>query len=858
MPWFRTGNSNSRRPTLIYYRSLGDGPTRVLFVQGMGVPQAGWCGTVEGMLASGSGSGSEPSPFTICTPDNRGVGFSIDQSMGPKLEGSTSRPGGLSTTEALKREWTTWRVENLARDFLDLIIHGLKWKEFHIVGISFGGMLSQHMAYVLALDKEKAEQRMSMASSKMTNSTTASSSPLPEYPGAKILSMSLLNTLAEVHHFYTMRGLGLQVYDMFMHAPSTAPSPVPGGARQSTSKKVGSPSRKIVSSGERVRGTSKNGGSRVSTARTASSDDAGRIPTNEVQAAPPSGQELQEARTLPTDASRLSTYELQPQVAQPVEQKLEHQRDHVHQQGRLSTNELRRGAHHNEGAPVHLPPLHWTKERTAFHAWFIHLYGPEYLKFVPEFSLAEVEAAGKQMTVFARLHSALCAYVNKHQEELGGDSEYFRNKKVKWYMGLILYAHNASRILDVDEEVYEVLGKTRTKNLQFTDTRSAGKNHGKKMNTRSTSTSTSPPVRVVLFPQGQHEREPQGQHQDEDEDKIANDLLSFIRGNLEKMLAKHLQPNATRPFAVPLSTPVSVFSQCKAAFYAHMIPEKLALARTAVAGKIVLVSADRDKVLRAEESVKLAKWIDADVLVQVPGGHLVFDQHKALIESTIRETILASCSNATGGAGSCGSSSADVPSASSCNCSSGTRSGTVDQEQGALASCNGTSSGSSPSSDPPTSPTAASDSLPLPPAALETSANAPTYCAAPSTSTAPSTMSTSSAATTSAGTWFTIDVNRDCTNKEPFDFWLRRILQDEATASMTNEKGIPTPQMIIERQWPGRPSRKSVYLRCARPAEVPDPFNLFDVPVMRIQVATRGAFTRNMLAEDVVAVQSRL
>jgi len=90
------------------YTLCGQGEP-VLLVMGLAMSGRGWRKQVEDLADD----------FTVCAYDNRGVGAS-------------SSPPGIYTTRAL------------ARDAFGLMDH-LGWDRAHIVGISMGGMIAQHM-----------------------------------------------------------------------------------------------------------------------------------------------------------------------------------------------------------------------------------------------------------------------------------------------------------------------------------------------------------------------------------------------------------------------------------------------------------------------------------------------------------------------------------------------------------------------------------------------------------------------------------------------------------------------------------------------------------------------------------------
>jgi 3-oxoadipate enol-lactonase len=95
----------------INYRDQGDGPKTILFINGLGDDLGTWSSQVPAFLESG---------YRVVTFDNRGVGAS-------------SMPAGPYTTEMF------------ASDAKALVDH-LGLKDFHLLGISMGGMIAQEYA----------------------------------------------------------------------------------------------------------------------------------------------------------------------------------------------------------------------------------------------------------------------------------------------------------------------------------------------------------------------------------------------------------------------------------------------------------------------------------------------------------------------------------------------------------------------------------------------------------------------------------------------------------------------------------------------------------------------------------------
>jgi hypothetical protein len=101
-------------PILLHYRLFGTGESKVLFVMGFATSCAAWIPQIEYF------SEHHPTDYEMCVFDNRGIGRS-------------STPQGRYTTSLL------------AQDALNLANY-LGWKQFHLVGISMGGMISLELA----------------------------------------------------------------------------------------------------------------------------------------------------------------------------------------------------------------------------------------------------------------------------------------------------------------------------------------------------------------------------------------------------------------------------------------------------------------------------------------------------------------------------------------------------------------------------------------------------------------------------------------------------------------------------------------------------------------------------------------
>ncbi|PRP84561.1 hypothetical protein PROFUN_05896 [Planoprotostelium fungivorum] len=130
MPYITVGQKRGSKVD-INYELYGQGPTKILFVMGLASALDSWKFQVEGFVQERDeeGNATKYDPrYQICVFDNRGVG----------LSGS---PFGFYTTDMM------------ALDALE-ITHQLGWKQFHLVGLSMGGMISQRMALFMLSKKE--------------------------------------------------------------------------------------------------------------------------------------------------------------------------------------------------------------------------------------------------------------------------------------------------------------------------------------------------------------------------------------------------------------------------------------------------------------------------------------------------------------------------------------------------------------------------------------------------------------------------------------------------------------------------------------------------------------------------------
>eukprot|EP01102_Stenamoeba_stenopodia_P005442 TRINITY_DN1608_c0_g1_i2.p1 TRINITY_DN1608_c0_g1~~TRINITY_DN1608_c0_g1_i2.p1 ORF type:complete len:239 (-),score=51.15 TRINITY_DN1608_c0_g1_i2:82-729(-) len=111
----KKGDYIEREPGVkLYYERHGnsDAPHKVLFIMGLATSHKSWEAQVNHFKALHD--------FQICVFDNRGVGW------------SSSPPG-------------PYTMKMMADDAI-AIADFLGWEKFHLVGVSMGGMISQHVA----------------------------------------------------------------------------------------------------------------------------------------------------------------------------------------------------------------------------------------------------------------------------------------------------------------------------------------------------------------------------------------------------------------------------------------------------------------------------------------------------------------------------------------------------------------------------------------------------------------------------------------------------------------------------------------------------------------------------------------
>ncbi|PRP84145.1 hypothetical protein PROFUN_04136 [Planoprotostelium fungivorum] len=125
MPNLIVGESRRTKAT-INYMVHGDGPVKILFVMGLASTLDSWKMQVDAFVKLRDEQGNPTdydSKYSICVYDNRGIGLS-------------SSPLGRYTTEMM------------ALDGLELLAH-LQWKQFHLIGLSMGGMIALRMSVLL-------------------------------------------------------------------------------------------------------------------------------------------------------------------------------------------------------------------------------------------------------------------------------------------------------------------------------------------------------------------------------------------------------------------------------------------------------------------------------------------------------------------------------------------------------------------------------------------------------------------------------------------------------------------------------------------------------------------------------------
>jgi len=116
MPFAEVGKSRGT-PFNLYYDLHGnaESPVKLLFIMGFATASSAWKMQVDHFSKDGK--------YQLCVFDNRGVGKSTDIS-----------PGRFKTTD-------------MAQDAAELIDH-LGWTEYHLIGVSMGGMIAQELTFL--------------------------------------------------------------------------------------------------------------------------------------------------------------------------------------------------------------------------------------------------------------------------------------------------------------------------------------------------------------------------------------------------------------------------------------------------------------------------------------------------------------------------------------------------------------------------------------------------------------------------------------------------------------------------------------------------------------------------------------
>ncbi|PRP72768.1 hypothetical protein PROFUN_07668 [Planoprotostelium fungivorum] len=118
-------------PTTIFYEKHGNGPNKVLFVMGFLISHRGWRTQVNAFRKV------QPTEYF---PENE-----TDDMFNDDYEVVVFDNRGVAKSEPWSGRCTT---KLLAEDAIELVQH-LGWSQFHLVGISMGGMISQEIAYAL-------------------------------------------------------------------------------------------------------------------------------------------------------------------------------------------------------------------------------------------------------------------------------------------------------------------------------------------------------------------------------------------------------------------------------------------------------------------------------------------------------------------------------------------------------------------------------------------------------------------------------------------------------------------------------------------------------------------------------------
>jgi pimeloyl-ACP methyl ester carboxylesterase len=148
----------------IYYELHGEGPEKVLFITGFVTSYKTWRRQIEFF--------KNKRRYQICVFDNRG-------------NGRSSNPG------------SAWSIKRMAMDALELVDKALHWTQFHIVGLSMGGMIAQELASLLLQHKKKPKKDAQPTTVSVNpNEPNASSKPQPSSTENRALSLTLAVTHA--------------------------------------------------------------------------------------------------------------------------------------------------------------------------------------------------------------------------------------------------------------------------------------------------------------------------------------------------------------------------------------------------------------------------------------------------------------------------------------------------------------------------------------------------------------------------------------------------------------------------------------------------------------------------------------
>ncbi len=142
MPWVCT--SEVGNDSLIFYQLVGYGERKLVFVQGLAGRSCDWWQQIDHFSKA----------CTVCVIDNRGAGWStMDFAKGRSPSALKVLGAGLSVPFR-QGEGNNEGLDRMALDVLDVIL-ALRWTEFHVIGISMGGMIAQRLAYIVSSSREQ-------------------------------------------------------------------------------------------------------------------------------------------------------------------------------------------------------------------------------------------------------------------------------------------------------------------------------------------------------------------------------------------------------------------------------------------------------------------------------------------------------------------------------------------------------------------------------------------------------------------------------------------------------------------------------------------------------------------------------